>query len=650
MSGIRKYNGLRQRVLPRGYQPRRSEHALVQRVNMQAETFAALDDGSIADEFQRLRELVDDGAAVTDERIATPGFALIKEAARRALGKAHYDVQLLAGAALASGAVAEMQTGEGKTLTSTLPVALQALRGEGVHVATVNRYLAERDFDELRPVYEMLGLSVGLSADGANTNEKQEAYHCDITYATGYELGFDYLRDEVARRAEARQPLGRKVRSQLRGAANVGPPVAQRGHAVAIIDEVDSVLIDEANTPLVLSGSAGEQSDPFPYLQAQDVTEELREGEHFNVRLRERNVQLTEAGADYIFKTQQLGVAGQDLGVSGHWVMPNLMRPWAVYVEQALRARLLMHRDVDYVIRNGEVQIVDQNTGRIFEERHWRDGLHQAVEAKEGARVTEEKRSIARVARQRYMQLYRQPCGMTGTASGHEREFLNVYGLPIVQIPLRKPCQRNELPTRYFADAEAKWLAVGSSIAERHRDGQPILVGTRTIAGSRQLAEQLQQLRLPFQLLNGIQDANESDLIAVAGQAGAITIATNMAGRGTDIKPSDEALSAGGLHVIAAERHDSARIDRQLVGRAARQGDPGSCQFFVSADDDLIERFDPSLAKKMKQVARGDGSVELNLDETIRHLQSKAESESYERRARLLRQELWLNEVLNTVA
>lgn len=650
MLGTHKYNTLRRRFSPRRFQLRRPDLTLVRRVNRQAEKISSLTDGSIAGEFQRLRDLVAAGAAVADEKIVTPGFALVKEAAQRALGKSHYDVQLLAGAVLARGAVVEMQTGEGKTLASTLPVALQALRGEGVHVATANPYLSQRDFNQLRPVYELLGLSVGLSAEGAGSREKQEAYDCDITYATADEFGYDYLRDEVARRGASRRCLENSLGGQLRDVCGRGLSVVQRRHAAVVVDEVDRVLIDEANAPLVLTAAVGESSDPFPYLQAQDVVEELRDGEHFVVRSGRRDVQLTEAGADYVFKAQQLGVGGQELGVSGHWVMPRLMRPWAVYVEQALRSRLLMRRDTDYVLRHGKVQMLDPNTGQIFAERHWRDGLHQAVEAKEGMRVTEERQSFARIARQRHIQHYRQTCGITGTASGHGREFLQVYGLPIVRIPLRNSCWREELASRYFTDVEAKWRAVTAEIAERHRCGQPVLVGTRTITASRQLAEHLKWAGLSFALLNGIQDAGEAEQIAAAGQSNAITVATNMAGRGTDIKLSPGALEAGGMHVIVAERHDSPSMDRQLIGRSARQGDPGSCRVFGSADDDLIGRRDPELAKKMKRAARDDGSVGLDLDEAIRRLQARAEAENYELRARLLRQELWLSDVVNTVA
>jgi preprotein translocase subunit SecA len=649
---IRRYDDLRDQFLPRAHKPRRCDRQLVRRINTHAAELTDLPDQRLADRTADLRELTDRGVPATDARVAVPAFALVTEATRRTLGMSPYDVQLLAGIALAAGAVAEMQTGEGKTLTSTLPAALHAITGEGVHVATVNRYLAERDYQLLQPVYERLGLTVGLAADGAPPDEKRAAYACDVTYATGYELGFDFLRDELVRRRLNCRPPGIGLRDALRGNRTgggdtigedtvgdnaVGDDTVQRGHALAIVDEVDSVLIDEANTPLILSGPAGGRTaDTGAYLAAARIAEQLEPGQHFSIDPQTRQLRLNQAGADAV--------------QSGRRPYRELARPWTVYIEQALRARHLFRRNVHYVVHDGEVRIVDEYTGRIFAERTWRDGLHQAVEAKEGVEISAEKRSLARIARQRCFQMYQRLCGMTGTAVGHERELQSVYRLPLVVIPLRKTSQRRELATRYFAGTEAKWDAIAREIADRHRRGQPVLVGTRTIANSLLLADKLKAAGLPFRVLNGVQDEDEAELIAGAGESGSVTIATNMAGRGTDIQPTPEALAAGGLHVIAAERHDSQRIDRQLVGRTARQGDPGTCRFYVSAEDELLQRYDPSLAEKMRKSVRPDGELTADFSAAIATLQRKAERDNYESRSRLMRQELWLNEVLNTVA
>lgn len=617
--------------------PRSCDSRLVEMINEFQLGLAEKSDGELASRCSELRELAESGTSVLDEKIVVPGFALVKESAKRTLGMPHYDVQLLAGIALASGAIAEMQTGEGKTLTSALPVFLRALVGEGVHVSTVNSYLTQRDYDELRPVYELLGLSVGISADGASDNEKREAYQRDITYATGYELGFDFLRDEAARRGRRQPALGQKLREGLRGIQVDQFAGVQRGHTFVVIDEVDSVLLDEANTPLILSGPTGQQAaSPEIYRESLRIADRLEAGRDYILESEKRSVQLTQVGAETIY---------------AHGTGPEgLVRPWSSYLEQALRAKHLYEKNVHYVVVSDEIKIVDEYTGRIFDERTWRGGLHQAIEAKEGVPVTDEKCSVARVSRQRYFQLYSQLCGMTGTASGHEQELYSTYRLPIVDIPLRKPSRRELFSTLYFPDEEAKWDAIVAETHERHKSGQPILVGTRTIANSQHLADRLSAIGIPFQLLNGVQDADEAELVSQAGQIGMITIATNMAGRGTDIKPSREAKAAGGLHVIAAERHDSLRIDRQLIGRCARQGDPGTCRFFVSAQDELIERVDPGLSKQLARLAKSEGTANPEFDAAVARIQDKSERENQELRRRLMQQELWLNEVMNTVA
>ncbi len=633
---LRQYYRLTDPISARGFKPRRGDRSLVSQINGSFAELSSSTDKEIADKTIALRQRVSDGQSIQSCDLLVATFALVKEAARRTIGLIHYDEQLLAGIALSTGAIAEMQTGEGKTLASTLPAVLHALSGRGVHIATVNAYLAERDFQFLSPLYALLGLTVGYARDGDAPDEKRQAYSCDITYATGYELGFDYLRDQVALRQQRRLPVGRRVRDGLRG-RSVASPAVQRGHAFVIIDEVDSVLIDEANTPLILSAPRnGQLSTHEAYLHADDLAKTLDPDCDYVYQAANDSLKLTELGSRKV-----------------HGNMPRaanaLARPWSMYVEQSLRAQLLYERDVHYVIRDDVVQIVDEYTGRIFTERSWRDGLHQAVEAKERVPFSDEKRSIARISRQRYFQMYAQLCGMTGTANGHEREFRQFYGLPVVSMPLRKPNRRERLPTRYFASPHDKWESITEDVARRHRLGQPVLVGTRTIANSRQLASQLTRAGVPFRLLNGVQDEDEAALVAAAGERSAVTIATNMAGRGTDIVPTTASIECGGLHVIAAEHHDSQRIDRQLAGRAARQGDPGSCQFFVSAEDDLLRRHAPQLAATINGVDP-DGATNQGFDESIKQIQQRAEQTNYEKREKLLRHEIWLDGLRSSVA
>lgn len=634
---LRQYQRLTDSISARGHKPRRSDWSLVSRINNFFDALNSITDKEIAERITVLRQQVADGQSIQSSALVIATFALVKEASRRAIGLVHYDEQLLAGIALSTGAIAEMQTGEGKTLASTLPAVLHALGGSGVHVATVNTYLAERDFQLLSPLYELLGLTVGYARDGDPPEEKRRAYSCDVTYATGYELGFDYLRDQVALRQQRRLPVGRRVRDGLRG-ISVASPAVQRGHAFVIIDEVDSVLIDEANTPLILSAPRhGQLSSHEAYLHANELAKKLDPDCDYVYESANDSLTLTEQGSRKVHENIP-------------FVAKNaLARPWSMYIEQALRAQLLYEKDVHYVVRDDVVQIVDEYTGRIFTERSWRDGLHQAIEAKEGVPFSDEKRSIARISRQRYFQMYARLCGMTGTACGHEREFRQFYGLPVVSIPLRKPCRRDTFPTRYFSTAQEKWKAIAEDITSRHRLGQPVLVGTRTIANSRHLASLLTRSGVPFRLLNGIQDEDEAALVAAAGERGAVTIATNMAGRGTDIKPTVASIDCGGLHVIGAEHHDSQRIDRQLAGRAARQGDPGSCQFFVSAEDDLVRRHAPQLAAAIQRLDP-QGATNQDFDKSIRQIQRRVEYANYEKRERLLRHELWLDGLRSSVA
>ncbi len=641
-------------------------------VNQLTESLQAGTDSELRERTNSLREQLSHGVEVTNESILIPALALAKQSLIRTVGLAAYDVQVLAGLAMCRGAIAEMQTGEGKTLASMFPIVAHALTGRGVHVATVNKYLAERDFNFLRPALQMLGFSVGLSQDGASAIEKRTAYQCDVTFSTGYELGFDFLRDQIALMSSGQEKLGARLRRDLFEPDETNPVECQRGHAIAIVDEIDSVLIDEAITPLVLSsGGLAKTAEFSVYHAACQVASELEIETDFYIDRKTKAIYLTEVGShkahaqrdDVMIKNWD-GLESNsdsnpdrtpfdmlaDLERTEEIVKTNqrtaLLRPWRSYVESALRAKHLMIRDANYVVREGSVEIVDEYTGRIFSDRNWRDGLHQAVEAKEGVAITEEKRTLARISRQRYFQRYDLLCGMTGTVKGHQRELLANYKLPIVIIPLRKPSQRQELPARYHCSEENKIDAIVTDLVERHGRGQPVLVGTRTIEQCQRLSARLSSRGIRHEVLNGIQDAEEATLVAQAGCFAAVTIATNMAGRGTDIKPDNAALDAGGLHVIGYERNQSGRIDRQLLGRAGRQGEPGSGQFHVSADDEIVLRYDPGFAKTLCRLGHlEEGNPNAIFDQRIQKLQNIAERETYQSRCEIMREELWLDDI-----
>jgi preprotein translocase subunit SecA len=569
--------------------------------------------------------------------VQVEAFAVMCEALRRVHGLQLYDVQLMAAAVLSRGNVAEMQTGEGKTLTCAPAAFLHGLTGRGVHVATPNAYLAERDFQLLAPAYQMLGVSVGLLTDDASRDAKRAAYLCDVTYGTGYEFGFDYLRDQLVCRQRTARPLGQTLWAKMRAAPATEPhDTIQRRLYYAIVDEVDNVLLDDASSPLVLSGpSDGEAADAAAHRSARRMLRDLICDQHFHLDASTGSVQLTEAGMERIH--------ADDVQIP----LSVLLRTWAEYVEVALRAEYLLRRDVHYVVAKNVVQIVDASTGRIFADRTWQDGLHQAVEAKEDAPITAQRYALAQITRQRYYRLYERLAGMTGTAAGCEREFRQVYRLPVQVIPLRLPSRRVVLPTRFFTTAQAKWEAIGQSVVQVHAALRPVLVGTRSILDSEALAERLRQQGLSCQLLNGRQDAAEAAIIAQAGQPNAITIATNLAGRGTDIQLDRDVARRGGLHVILAECHESARIDRQLLGRCARQGDPGSVQTFVSADDSLLQRYGPWFADSIRRQGGAHGELLADLTRPLRRLQRTAERQAYAGRCALLRRDLARDELLS---
>ncbi len=563
--------------------------------------------------------------------------AIVFAAVQRCLGKSLYDVQLSGGLQLAQGKIAQMQTGEGKTLTTSIPAMFFALAGRGVHVATTNAYLAERDCEELRPVFEFLGLSVGLLAEKADHNEKRQAYACDLTFGTGYDFGFDYLRDQLLLRQQGGLPLGAKHLQTLFGIHKTPPAPVQRGHAYAIVDEVDSVLIDEATMPLILSSTGKAPCAPYVYQLAKSTAATLRIDDDYEIDEKEQKLNFTETGWHKLH------------GVLTYESTLPLNRSWSKYVENALRAELFLLRDVNYVVRDDAVQIVDQHTGRIHAERTWRDGLHQAIEIKEGVEVTAENASDARVSRQRYFQLYDQLCGMTGTATGVEGELFEFYKLRTEVIPTHRPSKREYYPPRTFLKSQVRNAAVVDEVLRMQQLARPVLVATRTIAHSLELSTMLADKKVKHQVLNGMQDAEEAAIVAQAGRSESVMIATNMAGRGTDIRLTAEAIQAGGLHVIGAEHNQSQRVDRQIVGRAARQGNPGSCQFFIAASDELLKH-DERIIQRIESTVNADGESQRDLSTDIDRLQTRLELRQYEQRRKMVARDLWLDDVLETLA
>ena len=568
------------------------------------------------------------------QQLADEAMAFAKEATSRVLGMELYDAQLIAGNALVNKKIAEMHTGEGKTIAAVPGAVFGSLFGTGVHVATPNSYLAERDYDQLKDIYQSIGLSAGLLPTGEGTSDPAQtkaAYDCDVTYGTGYEFGFDYLRDQMILRERKQQPLGHQALSGLRG--NKGQSLAQRGLGFSIVDEADNVLIDDATSPQVLSEfQPGEAPDSNAVKLARSIALKLCKGTHF-LEPQPGAIQLTPEGESQIHD-REIAIPTREL-----------IRPWKDYVEAALRAEHHFVRDVEYVVGEDGVRIVDQSTGRIFEDRSWQAGLHQAVEAKEGISISPESLPLATITRQRFYRLYQSLAGMTGTTQCCLAEFKTIYGLEVEKIPLRKPSQRRVLPMRVFDQAERKWDAIRNSIVDLQSKGRPVLIGTRTIKESQILANLLTAANFDFELLNGTQDADEAELISRAGLAGAITIATNLAGRGTDFKMPPEVIQSGGLHVIVSECHASFRVDRQLIGRCARQGQPGSCQTFVSADDWLLETHADWLAETIRKIAK-KGEMESGIETSIRDLQTRLEREQFANRLQLLRSNERQNEII----
>jgi preprotein translocase subunit SecA len=524
-------------------------------------------------------------------------FALVREAADRVLGKRHYASQLMGGWALLQGRLVEMETGEGKTFTATLPACTVALAGYPVHVVTVNDYLAGRDAEEMGPLFRFLGLSVGVVIQGLPQPERRAAYAQSVTYCSNKELAFDYLRDRSAlarRSSELHIALDR-----LRGGPARDGGLVLRGLYFCIVDEADSVFIDEARTPLILSSSGGANGEQEQYDAALGIAAALAAGDDFTLDLAERSISLTASGKAL--------VAEHAADLTGVWAS---VRAREELVTQALTALTLFHRDQHYVVSEGKVQIVDESTGRVMPDRSWEHGLHQLIEAKEGCALTEQRKTLARLTYQRLFRRYIRLAGMTGTASEAVREIDSVYGLAVVRVPLHMPSRRTDLGVRVHDTLAAKWNAVADSV-ERHAHGsqRPVLIGTRSVRASEELSAVLTERGIAHALLNAKQDREEAEVIARAGEPARVTVATNMAGRGTDIRLAVGVAEQGGLHVILTEYHESRRIDRQLFGRCGRQGDPGTCEAIVSLQDEIFSVYAPGAAGLLRRLRDGGRAV-----------------------------------------
>lgn len=580
----------------------------LEKIADQIESYATameqLTDDQLKDKTNEFKERYQKGETL--DELLPETFATVREAARRVLGLYPYRVQMMGGVVLHDGNISEMKTGEGKTLTATMPVYLNAISGEGVHVVTVNEYLATRDASEMGELYNFLGLSVGLNLNSRSTDEKRAAYACDITYSTNNELGFDYLRDNMVVYKEQ---------------------MVQRPLNFAVVDEVDSILIDEARTPLIISGQA-EKSTAL-YNRADSFIKRLTEEEDYKIDVQSKTIALTEQG---------ISKAEETFGLENLYDVDNTALTH--HLDNALRANYIMLRDIDYVVQEGKVMIVDQFTGRIMDGRRYSDGLHQAIEAKEGVEIEDETKTMANITFQNYFRMYKKLAGMTGTAKTEEEEFREIYNMEVIQIPTNRPIQRDDRPDLLYPTMESKFKAVVADIKERHRKGQPVLVGTVAVETSEYLSQLLNKEKIPHEVLNAKNHFKEAEIILNAGQKGAVTIATNMAGRGTDIKLGFGVVELGGLAVIGTERHESRRIDNQLRGRSGRQGDPGVTQFYLSLEDDLMRRFGSdrvkALLEKMK-VEEEDAVIQSKmLSKQVEGAQRRVEGNNYDTRKNIL--------------
>lgn len=605
---------------------------VVEFINSLEDEYSSLSDDELRKKTVEFKKMLEEGKTLDD--ILPYAFATVREAAKRTIGLRHYDVQLIGGIVLHQGKIAEMRTGEGKTLVATLAAYLNALTGKGVHVVTVNDYLAKRDRNWMGPVYEFLGLSVGFIQHDMENEERKKMYGCDITYVTNNEIGFDYLRDNMV--------MDKKDR-------------VLRRLNYAIVDEVDSILIDEARTPLIISGPAEQSTEKYyivdriiPYLKIKFITEEeeikakkegidLGKGYDAIVDEKHNSVVLTEEG---VAKAERL------LKVDN--IYNDINAEWAHHITQAIRAHYLFKKDVHYVVKDGEIVIVDEFTGRLMPGRRWSDGLHQAIEAKEHLRIKEENQTLATITFQNFFRMYSKLAGMTGTATTEAQEFWEIYKLDVVEIPPNKKCIRYDYPDRVYRTEREKFNAIIDEIEQRWKKGQPVLVGTRSIEKSEILSQMLRKKGIPHQVLNAKYHEMEAQIIAQAGKKGTVTIATNMAGRGTDIilggNPPDPeeqkfVVSVGGLHVIGTERHESRRIDNQLRGRCARQGDPGSSVFYVSLEDELMRLFGSErISVIMEKLGMKEGEVIESriITKQIENAQKRVEAMNFDIRKQVL--------------
>ena len=574
-----------------------------EKVNALESSTAALSEAELAGKTAEFRARLEQGESL--DAMLPEVFAVVREAGKRTLGMRHFDVQIMGGQVLYEGRIAEMKTGEGKTLVATLPVYARALEGRGVHVVTVNDYLARRDAEWMSPIYTALGLTVGIIQHDLSPEQRRAAYTCDVTYVTNNEVGFDYLRDNMAWRTE---------------------DMVQRELFFALVDEVDSILVDEARTPLIISGQGTEPTEL--YEKFAQILPRLKKEEDYTVDEKAHAVPITEAG---VAKVEKM------LGIQNLYDQRNI--ELAHQLNAALKAWNLFHRDQQYIVKEGEVVIVDEFTGRLMYGRRYSDGIHQAIEAKEGIKVRSEDQTLATITFQNYFRLYDKLAGMTGTAKTEEREFRDIYGLDVVVIPTNKPMVRKDHPDIVFKSEKAKFDAVVEDIIAEHQKGRPVLVGTRSIEKSELLAAMLRRKGVECNVLNAKYHEQEAEIVKDAGQEGQVTIATNMAGRGTDIKLGDNVAGLGGLAIIGTERHESRRIDNQLRGRAGRQGDPGSTRFYVSLEDEVMRLFGGERMNNiMERVGFTDEApIESGLvTKSLERAQSKVEAHNYEIRKHVL--------------
>ena len=589
----------------------KSMQPIVAHINSFESNIKSLSDAELALKTNEFRERISNGASL--DNLLPEAFAVGREAAHRRLGQRHYDVQLMGGIAMHQGKIAEMKTGEGKTLTATLPLYLNALAGKGAHLVTTNDYLAKRDAEWMGQIYTFLGLEVGCLQNSMSDQQRKDVYAADILYATNNELGFDYLRDNM------------KFRSV---------DYVQRGLHYAIVDEVDSILIDEARTPLIISGGADESSRL--YVDVDRTVKYFKKNEDYEIDEKQRQVQMTDAAIDKIeraFRIENL-YAMENINILHH-------------AGQALRAHAIFKRDIDYVVVDDEVLIVDEFTGRTLPGRRYSDGLHQALEAKEGVSIERESHTLASITLQNLFRLYKKLAGMTGTAATEAEEFHNIYKLGVVSIPTNCPMIRKDQQDFIFLTKLAKFNSIVEDVLERHKAHQPILIGTVAVETSEELSAVLRRSGIPHEVLNAKNHAREAEIIAHAGEAGRVTIATNMAGRGTDIKLTQEAKEAGGLYILGTERHESRRIDNQLRGRSGRQGDPGESRFYISLEDDLIRRFAGDALKKRMQFfgMQEDEVIESSfVSKSIESCQEKVEKHNFEIRKHLIEYDDVLNQ------